>query len=212
MISSESPSSTSSSDKSSSDKSSSDKPEQILSGAVQVFLKYGYAATSMDRVALEAKVSKHTIYNHFQNKEGLFAALIERLVLRNFHLEFGCELPIDEPPQKVLRRVAEIFLSLMDNPEYIAFIRLVIAESGRFPELAILYTREVIQKGNNFLITYLKAHPELNLSDPEITARIFCGSLIAHILSQEVFYGKQFVPIDRDRLIDNLINLILKNS
>jgi AcrR family transcriptional regulator len=189
---------------------SSSKPEQILQGAVRIFLKHGYAATSMDRVASESGVSKHTIYNHFQNKEGLFTALIERLVLRKFRVEFGCELPIEEPPQRVLRRFAEVFLSLMDNPDYIAFIRLVIAESGRFPELANLYTREVIQKGTGVLTTYLTAHPELNLPDPEITARIFCGALIAHILSQEVFYGKESAPIDGDRLIDNLINLILK--
>ncbi|MGL6341002.1 MAG: TetR/AcrR family transcriptional regulator, partial [Waterburya sp.] len=39
------------------------KREQILQGAMKVFLQHGYAGTSMDRVAEVAKVSKNTIYN-----------------------------------------------------------------------------------------------------------------------------------------------------
>ncbi|NEQ24028.1 MAG: TetR/AcrR family transcriptional regulator, partial [Microcoleus sp. SIO2G3] len=102
-------------------RSTKDKPEQILQGAMQVFLQHGYRGTSMDRVAAQAGVSKHTIYNHFQGKEGLFVALIERLVLRRFDLEFpDCALPLSEPPDLVLCRIAEIFLGLMDDPEYIA--------------------------------------------------------------------------------------------
>jgi AcrR family transcriptional regulator len=196
-----------------------DKPEQILHGAMQVFLQQGYAETSMDRVAIEAGVSKHTIYSHFQNKEGLFIALFERLVFRHFQMEFedvpgetdscDCELPLTEPPEKVLRRIATIFLARMDDPEYIAFVRLLFAESGRFPELAQLYTREVIQKGDAVLSHYFKSHPDLHLSDPEISARIFSGSLIAFILSQEVLHGKEFFAIARERMIDGLVRTIL---
>ena len=52
------------------------KQEMILQGAVRVFLQLGYAGTSMDRVASEAGVSKQTIYSNFQDKEGLFTALM----------------------------------------------------------------------------------------------------------------------------------------
>ncbi|HEY9618958.1 MAG TPA: TetR/AcrR family transcriptional regulator [Crinalium sp.] len=188
---------------------STDKPEQILKGAMQVFLQHGYAETSMDRVAAEAGVSKHTIYNYFQGKEGLFVALIERLVLRHFHVEFGCELPVTSPPEQVLRRIAEIFLSRMDDPEYIAFVRLLLAESGRFPELAQLYTREVIQKGDEALSKFLRFHPDLNLPDPDMTARIFSGSLVAFMLSQELLHGRRTAPVSKERLVNDLIRLIV---
>lgn len=176
---------------------------------MQVFLQHGYKGTSMDRVAAQAGVSKHTIYNHFQGKEGLFVALIERLVIRHFQVEFGCELPIADPPEKVLRRMAEILLERMDDPEYIAFIRLMIAESGRFPDLAQLYMREVICKGDEILTTYFKAHPELELPDPLIAAQIFCGALVSHILRQEVLHGKELGSIARGRLVDGLIQMLL---
>lgn len=198
-----------------------DKPEQILQGAMQVFLHHGYAETSMDRIALEAGVSKHTIYSHFQNKEGLFIALFERLVLRHFQMAIEgndshadtesceCELPLTEPPKKVLRRIAEIFLARMDDPEYIAFVRLLFAESGRFPELAQLYMQAVVYKGDRVLSQYFQSHPDIQVPDSDIAARIFSGSLIAFILSQEVLHGKQIFSIERERMIDGLINTIL---
>ena len=191
-------------------RSNKDKPEQILQGAMQVFLQHGYSGTSMDRVAAQAGVSKHTIYNHFQGKEGLFVALIERLVLRRFDLEFpDCSLPLSEPPDRVLRRIAEIFLGLMDDPEYIAFIRLMIAESGRFPDLAQLYMREVLQEGDAVLGEFFRSHPQLNLTDPEMTTRIFTGALVSFILGQEVLHEKQINPIDKQRFINNLVAIVL---
>ena len=60
------------------------KRDQIMQGALRVFLQYGYEGTSMDRVASEAGVSKPTIYNHFKDKEGLFASLVEYVVVERF--------------------------------------------------------------------------------------------------------------------------------
>jgi AcrR family transcriptional regulator len=184
------------------------KPEQILHGAMQVFLQHGYAGTSMDRVATKAGVSKHTIYNHFENKDGLFVALFEHLVLRHFTVEFGCEVPT-ESPDVVLRRLGTIFLERMDDPEYIAFWRLLIAESGRFPKLAELYTREVINHGAICLGKYLQSQADLSLRNPEMTAHIFFGSLASFVLWQEVLYGKRSMPVAPHDFIDHLVELVL---
>mgnify|MGYP001801112976 CR=1 FL=1 len=52
------------------------KKEQILKGALQVFLLDGYEGTSMDRVAEKAGVSKITIFKYFLDKKILFTILI----------------------------------------------------------------------------------------------------------------------------------------
>jgi AcrR family transcriptional regulator len=189
----------------------SSKSEQILQGAMRVFLKHGYANTSMDRVAAEAGVSKQTIYSYFQDKEGLFSALIERVTIRRLQREFQSE-PIQGQPSTMLRRLAESFLDKMDDLEYIAVLRLVIAESARFPELAQLYTRTVIQRGYRTLSVYFKSHPELNLPDPEAIARIFIGSLSDFILSEEILQGKYSMPMEKERLISSLLRCILGPS
>lgn len=191
--------------------SSNYKREQILQGAMNVFLDSGYANTSMDRVAAEAGVSKQTIYSHFQDKERLFIALIERVTIHKFQIQFGLE-PLQGEPPVLLRRLAEVFLNKMGDQDYISLVRVVIAESARFPELAQLYVRTVIQRGRAILSHYFESHPELNITDSEATAHIFCGSLVAFILSQEVLHGKHIVPMEKERLINSLISLVLSRS
>jgi TetR/AcrR family transcriptional regulator, regulator of autoinduction and epiphytic fitness len=78
----------------------SDKVEQILSGAMQEFLKHGFAGTSMDKVAQAAGVSKATVYNHFQDKEGLFKTLIEQLAQEKFQSAFGTQ-PLQGEPRNI---------------------------------------------------------------------------------------------------------------
>src|ERR1700761_5661204 len=51
----------------------------IVGAAIEEFLAAGYDATSMDRIAARASVSKRTVYNHFPSKEALFAAILHQL-------------------------------------------------------------------------------------------------------------------------------------
>lgn len=184
------------------------KREQILRGAMQVFLEQGYANTSMDRAAAAAGVSKQTIYSHFQDKQGLFVALIERVTIRRLLSDFPGN-PFEGEPEMVLRRLAESFLNKLDDLEYIAVLRLVIAESARFPELAQLYSQTVIQYGYRHLSDYFVAHPELQISDPEAVARIFFGSLVAFVLTQTILQGQQTLPMQPERLVNSLLQCIL---
>jgi AcrR family transcriptional regulator len=177
---------------------------------MQIFLHHGYASTSMDRVAAEAGVSKQTIYSHFQDKEGLFTALIERVTIDRLQSELPAQ-PFQGEPVVVLRRLAETFLAKMDDPEYLAFIRLVIAESARFPELAQLYGKTVLQYAYSSLGDYFEQHPELQIADPEATARIFFGTLSSFVLAQELLQGKHTMPMAKDRLINSLLHCILGN-
>src|SRR3546814_14383150 len=52
------------------------RAREILGVAEIVFIERGYADANMDEVAARANASKATIYKHFGNKEGVFAALV----------------------------------------------------------------------------------------------------------------------------------------
>lgn len=184
------------------------KQEAILRGAVQVFLQLGYGGTSMDRVAAEAQVSKQTIYNHFQDKEGLFRALMERMTLRRFQVILGMET-LQGEPETLLREFAEGFLNKIADEEYVALLRLMIAESVRFPELAKLYGQTVIQKGRGLMTAFFQQHPELGFADGEAVAHIFVGTLVSYVLTQEIFYGKENAPLAQERVIESLLSLLL---
>lgn len=191
--------------------SSIEKREQILQGAMQVFLAHGYAGTSMDRVAATAGVSKQTIYSHFQDKQGLFTVLIERVTIHRLQNDLGSE-PLCGEPAILLRRVAHAFLDRMSSPDYLNLLRVIVAESGRFPELAELYNRTVIQRGRHILTTYFQAHSELNILDPEAMAHVFAGTLVSFCLAQEILHGKLTSSLTGEKVVDELIDLTLKRS
>lgn len=190
------------------DAAAGEKSEKILQGAMQEFLAHGYAGTSMDKVAKAGGVSKATVYSYFQDKEGLFAALVQRLARKKVHF-----IVLDEEPAVALRFVATTILDqATQEPEYLNFVRLVIAESGRFPQLAQTFVRNLAKPGIERLTQYLASHPELKLPDPEAAARIFIGSLVYFQLMQEMMHGKDILPMERDRLIDGLLHLILRSQ
>ena len=60
-----------------------------------MFVRHGYDATSMDLIAAEARVSRQTIYNQFENKEKLFRTIISSLTDE-------AVLPLAEPGRKTL--------------------------------------------------------------------------------------------------------------
>ncbi len=56
--------------------------EKILEAAAGIFAEKGYYKALVEEIAQVSKTSKGAIYFHFPSKEGLFAALMERLAER----------------------------------------------------------------------------------------------------------------------------------
>ncbi len=194
---------------------SAEKTEAILDAAMREFLTHGYAATSMDRVASAAGVSKATVYSHFQDKEGLFAALIQQLALQKCWTVFNPQDSqlLQGEPEIVLRRVATTVLDTTRiDQQLLMFMRLIVGESGRFPELAQSFIRNLDKPVIEALSQYLASRSELKLPDPEAAARVFIGALVHFMITQEMLHGKDILPMERARLIDSLVYLICVRS
>ena len=190
---------------------STEKAEAIIEGAMQEFLAHGYAATSMDRVAKAAGVSKATVYSHFGDKEGLFNALMKVLAEDKFKTAMTLqESPsLEQDPQLFLQHLANKLLdSGISDRTFQNFIRIIIGESGRFPELAKAYVNNLAKPGIEILTKYFKSHPELNLPDEEATVRVFLGTLIYYVILQGLLHGKDLIPLESDRLVNTLTHLI----
>lgn len=190
------------------------KREAILTGAMEEFLAHGYAATSMDRLAARSGVSKATVYKYFRDKEELFNTLIEGLAREKFQTVFSLETTpsLEENPQEVLFKLALKMLKTCSSDRTLQnFMRIIIGESGRFPELAKGYIHNIAQPGIAALTQYFKDHPELNVKDSEVTARIFIGSLVYYVILQELLYGQEIMPLSKERLAETLSQIITPN-
>jgi AcrR family transcriptional regulator len=189
-----------------------DKAVQILKGAMQEFLHNGYAGTSMDKVAATAGVSKPTVYNYFKDKEGLFQALVRYVAELRCQQVMG-DGNLEGPPEIVLRRViGNAIESELHDLDYQNFVRLVAGESGRFPQLAQTFVEYLTKPATDELSNYLRHCPELDLSDPEATARVILGSTVFFIMTQSVMHGAQIMPMDPQRLVDSLVSLVTRSQ
>jgi AcrR family transcriptional regulator len=204
------------------------KEEAILQGALQEFLEHGYAGTSMDKVASSAGVSKATVYSHFQDKEHLFVALIDQFT--ECRMSVFLELSQDSVSEKPfrddfsrkdlqtdlragLKQIALGMLHKVQEDELILpFVRLLLAESGRFPELGKTFVHHLEMRGLKAISDYLISHPGLHLKDPEAVARIFVGSLVHYMIVQEMLHGKEVIPMEPERLVDSLVDLVVTQA
>lgn len=111
------------------------RAEHILAIATGAFLAEGYAAASIETIAARAGVAKRTLYARWPGKPALFRAVLERL-MRRWLASPGP--PPDEARglEAALMWTARRALAVALEPEALALHRLMIAESGRFPELA----------------------------------------------------------------------------
>lgn len=114
------------------------KRQVIVDTARRVFLLHGYAHASIDEIAAEAGVSKQTIYNHFEGKEELFAAVV-REVQHSVSTSmaglptgrFTATGDFDRDLRTAFRQMTRLNLS----GDVAAFRRLVIGEEMHHPEL-----------------------------------------------------------------------------
>ncbi len=192
-----------------------EKAEVILRGAIKEFLVHGFAATTMDGVAAAASVSKTTVYSYFQDKETLFLALIERLTKQKYDRVFNPQKARSskEEVSIVLRRLANSMLeAMMGDEKALGLLRIIIGESGRFPQLARAFVTTFKKSALQDLTQFFESRKELNLPDAEVAARIYMGTFMHFVMTSEVLHGKDIMPIERDRLIDNLIHLLTSNQ
>ena len=188
-----------------------EKTEAILAGALREFLAHGYAATSVDRIAAAAGVSKATLYSHFGDKAALFEALVLRFARERIPIalgEGGARFFAGEPREVLHRLAGAISGGIPQSDEPLAFMRLIIGEAERFPALAQILLTTVHKPLIAGLSDYLAGRAELRLRDPEAVARVAFGAILTFAITQQLLRGEAIMPMTRERLIDSLVALV----
>jgi TetR/AcrR family transcriptional repressor of mexJK operon len=119
------------------------KHAAIMTAAQTLFIEHGYAATSMERIAEAARVSKLTVYRHFQSKDALFAEAVARKC-RTMLNDLGTEATRAQEPAAMLQAAGEAFLGLILHPEALAMHQIIVSERQRSPELGALFFNNAI--------------------------------------------------------------------
>jgi AcrR family transcriptional regulator len=73
----------------------------ILDKARERFDRFGYKKTTMDEISRDCKISKKTVYEHFQDKENLFHSLLMRETSKARSIIFSRMGEIDDPLERL---------------------------------------------------------------------------------------------------------------
>lgn len=127
------------------------RPAEIIEAGMQEFAEHGFALTKLDDVATRAGIAKATIYRYFESKEALFEATIKSHTGPVFD---DVERIIESFPGSsatlIKTVIPQIYRELFSSELHI-LMRIIIAESSRFPAIAEFYHRESIARGQKLL-------------------------------------------------------------
>jgi TetR/AcrR family transcriptional repressor of mexJK operon len=189
------------------------KGQAIIEAAARVFLDRGYGAASMDAIAVEAGVSKQTVYSHFGAKDALFGAIVEG---KCNELLASVSLPpvTGQDHGEALRQIATRFLDTVLASPSMALFRVVVAESSRFPELADVFYRAGPAVAIDNLAAYLEELDEkgaLKIADATSSARLFYAMLRGDLYLRRLL-GLASEPAagEIDAVVDEVISAFLK--
>lgn len=124
------------------------RPQELLAAALDFFVERGYAATRLDDVAAQAGVSKGTLYLYFTNKEELFKAVVRENVVPVLGEAEGIVDKFEGSSADLFREILMGWWERIGNTKLSGIAKLMMAESGNFPEVAKFYHEEVISRGN----------------------------------------------------------------
>ena len=110
------------------------KRRQIVDGARGIFLAQGFEGASMNDIARAAGVSKGTLYVYFENKERLFAAIVEEERYNHVNMIFDFDHE-DGDIEAVLTRVATQLSAFLTQPRIVSAMRAVMGIAERMPEM-----------------------------------------------------------------------------
>jgi len=111
------------------------KREAIVQAAIAEFRANGYDATSVDKVAARAEVSKRTLYNHFPSKDELFAEIL-RVLWETSTSQLALPYRADVPLREQLLALVMQKLALLADDAFLDLARVAIAAAIHAPERA----------------------------------------------------------------------------
>jgi AcrR family transcriptional regulator len=196
------------------------KRAQIRAAAQELFLQHGFQATTTDAIAATASISKETLYRYYARKEDLFVDVLRSLTVERAVwarlMERSTEPSNTRQLRALLRTTVQGLLDTMMQAEYLAMLRLIVAESPRFPALGDVFRQTVMEQGSTYFAVLLRSGQRNGIVrediDPPTVTRMFLGTLLALVLPNGLIHSSQASAMPDQRaiaaFIDHLTDLI----
>lgn len=184
--------------------------EAIVEAATRLFLERGFGAVSMDELAGASGLARRTLYNQFASKEEIFREMLLR-VAAQLEGAFPPGIETEGEVEEVLSVIARAILGLHEHPEYLGFLRMVVAEFHQFPWIAEAFAAVMDPQTERFVryLAHLTAVGILDCQDPFVAAHQFMGMLNEFSLWPWMM-GRQGPSIPAEELVEETVRMFLQ--
>ena len=185
--------------------------EAIVEAAERLFLERGFGSVTMDELAEAAGVARRTLYNQFTNKEEIFREMLLR-VSAQLETAFPPGIETQGEVEDVLRLIARMILELHKHPEYLGFLRMVVADSRQFPWIAEEFAAVMEPQTERFAryLAHLTAMGILDCRNPLLAAHQFMG-MLNELSLWPWMTGRERVPVPEEDIIEETIRMFLQH-
>ncbi|MBI1187060.1 MAG: TetR family transcriptional regulator [Alphaproteobacteria bacterium] len=169
------------------------RPDEILSAALDAFIASGFDAATMDDIARRAGVTKGALYLYFESKEQMLRALIDREVRPLIARVEALSVMETDDPAALIKQALLLVTGALADPRLFALPRLIIALSGRFPDVVNGYRDDVVGPARaaiGRLVMRGQALGQFRAVDPVAAARAIIGPMMFEIMWAHVLHGE----------------------
>ena len=148
----------------------SETRRQLLRAALKHFANSGYAATSVQHIVDDARLSKPALYYHFKDKAGLFQALVHEAHDERYRLLCAAAEGNVGIRAQLAAALAALFAYFRDNRELMRIsFATMFAAPGEVPEDAAC--AEKCERNFEFIHSLIKAARKNGELDPHFDAQ-----------------------------------------
>ncbi|WP_296227911.1 TetR/AcrR family transcriptional regulator [Ralstonia sp. UBA689] len=188
------------------------RPQELVAAALSLFVARGYAATRLEDVASAAGVSKGTVYLYFANKEELFKAVVQENLLPALAEGEALIDSFEGTSEALLHEILMGWWELIGESPASGLTKLLMAESGNFPDLAQYYHEEVIERCDRLFARILArgvAHGEFREANVDMTTLAMTAPMIFLMMWKHSFGPCSHRELDPKAFITHVVSLLL---
>ena len=189
------------------------RPGEILEAALKVFAEKGFAAARMEDIAARAGVTKGTIYLYFPSKEEVFKTLIRESIGATLADVAEQAAKFEGSTREFLTMFLTIVARFLERGEFAMVPKIIVGESGNFPELARFHRAEVVDKALAMMSGIIArgiARGEVRELPPEYVARLCIAPVILSAIWRTTFARFDTVPFDYQKFLATHLDVLLK--
>ena len=172
------------------------RPEEILDAALELFTEKGFSSTRMVDVAKLAGISKGTLYLYFDSKEAIFKGVVQQRITPQIDGFSELVDNFEGSNAELLRTMIKGWWMGVVCTSLSAIPKIIISESGNFPEMAEYFTKNVVTRSRGLfskVITRGMISGEFEQYDAQTVARLVVAPLI-----QAAIWMHSLKPYDDD--------------